>query len=136
MTTKAGIWIDHKHAVVIRISESGQETSRFAAGVAEPFPPTNESRAKHEYTKNDFAPEVRLQRKQENQCKEMFEQIETHLKGVQDLLILGPGEAKNEFESHLQGKHGSKMHIEVETADKLTEPQLVARTREHEFSSP
>lgn len=56
------------------------------------------------------------------------------LKALQDadpLVILGPGEAKGEFLKRLQKNHFPADAVETSTADRMTDPQLAARVREH-----
>ena len=45
----------------------------------------------------------------------------------------GPGEAKGELKKRLERNHANGREIEVETTDKLTERQVVAKAREHFF---
>ena len=47
------------------------------------------------------------------------------------ILILGPGEAKGELKKRLaKGQKGARL-VALETADKMTEPQVVARVRQY-----
>jgi hypothetical protein len=48
------------------------------------------------------------------------------------LLIFGPGEAKLELNERLRrAKTPVARTVEIETADKLTEPQIVAKVKQH-----
>jgi hypothetical protein len=48
------------------------------------------------------------------------------------ILIFGPGEAKLELKERLsRSKTFSEHTVDLETADKLTDPQIVARVKEH-----
>jgi hypothetical protein len=46
-------------------------------------------------------------------------------------LILGPGEAKGEFNKRIKSKKLRGVTVELETADKMTDRQLAAKVREH-----
>ncbi|MEO8270959.1 MAG: hypothetical protein ABI557_14645, partial [Aureliella sp.] len=107
----------------------GHEIKKFGAGVAEPFPPTVETRKEHAYTRNDFTPEDRRERKGENENKGMYDDVLEALRGVESLLVIGPGEAKIEFSKHLKAKKVRGVSVELETADKMTEPQLAAKIK-------
>jgi hypothetical protein len=65
-------------------------------------------------------------------CQPCPASVIEQLSGPERLLILGPGEAKGELERRFRR---SKVHagcaVDVETADKLTNPQIVARVKEH-----
>jgi hypothetical protein len=48
------------------------------------------------------------------------------------LLVFGPGEAKLELKERLsRSKALTERSVEIETTDKLTEPQIVAKVKEH-----
>jgi hypothetical protein len=45
---------------------------------------------------------------------------------------MGPGEAKGEFRTHLAGSGPASMPaITVETADKMTDAQVMAKVKQH-----
>jgi len=131
MSNKAGIWIDREHAILIMLANGGQGIATFIVGEPKSFPPTTESRAQHAYTPNDFQPEDRIERKEQAARKQMYDAILTTLQGVESLIVLGPGEAKKEFAKHIESKRPQHMLVEIETADKMTEPQLAAKVRQH-----
>ena len=135
METKAGIWIDREHAIAVVINSTVHELKSFQAGIPEPFPQTEESRAQHEYTRNDFVAEDKLERKQAARREVMYDAILKYTHDAKELLILGPGEAKKEFQKHIDSKSHDKTKVEVETSDRLTDPQLVAHVLKH-FSLP
>lgn len=55
------------------------------------------------------------------------------LKGDLPLVTVGPGEAKGEFEKRLAHAHYKGRVVGVEPADRMTEPQIVAKVRDHYF---
>jgi hypothetical protein len=131
MKSKAGIWIDRQHAILVAISSVGQEISHFAVGEPEPFPTTTESIAQHHHTPNDFQAEDRTERKEQAARQRMYDAVLSAISGVESLFILGPGEAKKEFAKHIESKRLRNMLVEIETSDKMTEPQLAAKVRQH-----
>jgi hypothetical protein len=131
MLKNVGIWIDRKHAYVVNVGAGKPHLIRFHAGVDEPFPPTEETRAEHHYTRNDFVAEKTLERRSAMERMDMYEQILKSIGTVDSVWILGPGEAKTEFESHLRNRHHQGLEIEVTPSDKMTEPQLIAKIQSH-----
>ena len=131
MKSKAAIWIDRQHAILVAILSVKQEISHFAVGEPEPFPTTTESIAQHHHTPNDFEAEDRTERKEQAARKRMYNAVLSAISGVESLFILGPGEAKKELAKHIESKRLRNMLVEIETSDKLTEPQLVAKVRKH-----
>jgi len=131
MTTKAGVWIDHKQAVVVLITDAGQETNKIAFDMGQPVRSGRKSGSKKKYTPNDFVAEDRLGRKVANDRKDYFNDVLACIKGADALLILGPGEAKGEFSKHIKAKKVRGIAVEVETADKMTDRQVAAKFQQH-----
>lgn len=131
MSVKAGIWIDREHATVVVLNNKDQELKSFGSESGEPFPQTVESRAEHEYTKNDYVPEDRLQRKQASARTDMYDAVLQFVSNADSLYVIGPGEAKKEFQKHIKQKGSATVAIEIEASDKMTEPQLAAKVRAH-----
>lgn len=127
----AGIWIDREHATAVLVSDNENELETFHAGVSKPFPQTKESRAEHEYTRNDFVAEDKLERKQSHARSEMYDSILRYVASAEALFIFGPGEAKKEFQKHIASSGDRKHIVEIESSDKVTNPQLIAKIREH-----
>lgn len=132
MSVKAGVWIDHKQAVLVLISETGSQTKKFTSGIKR----TDRTGSKTSYTPKDFVPEDRLQRKSDSHLKEFYDEVIAGLQGSDSLLILGPGEAKGELQKRLKSKKVRGVAVTVETADKLTDRQVAAKVAEHFALAP
>jgi len=61
-----------------------------------------------------------------------YDEVLNELGHPQVLLIFGPGEAKLQLKERVsRSKALSEVVVEIETTDKLTEPQIVAKVKEH-----
>jgi hypothetical protein len=109
MSVKAGVWIDHKQAIVVLIAGTGQEIKKVKSGIESPV----RSRANNPYTPNDFVAEDRLERKFDSHLKDFYDEVIACLQGSQALLILGPGEAKGEFHKRLKSKKLRGLVVEL-----------------------
>ena len=136
MATKAGVWIDHKQAIVVLMTDAKQEIKKFKGGIEQPARPAGSTRSKNKYTPNDFIAEDRRDRKLVNERKTVYEKVLACIRGADSLLILGPGEAKVEFGKHIKAKKGRGLAIELETTDKMTDRQLAAKVNEHFTKAP
>jgi hypothetical protein len=137
MATQAGVWIDHKQAVVVLMTDEGQEIKKVKSGAQRPAAqPAGSTRSKHKYTPNDFVAEDRLERKADSRLKSFYDEVIKCLQGSEALLILGPGEAKGEFRKQVEAKQVRGLTVELETTDKLTERQLAAKVKEHFAKAP
>ena len=132
MSIKVGVWVDHKQAILVLVKDAGKEIKKITSGVETP----GRSGAAHSYTRNDFVPEDRLERKLDSQLQKFYDEIIVSLKGAESLLILGPCETKGQLHKRLKSKKIRGLLVELETADKMTDRQLAAKVAEHFVSSP
>ena len=134
MATKAGVWIDHKQAIVVLVGDAGDEIKKIKSSV-KPARSTKGSKPKNWYTPNDFVAEDRLERRVGNELHKFYDEVIAAILGSKALLILGPGEAKGEFVKRLKSKKLGGINVEVETADKMTDRQIAAKVRLHTAST-
>ncbi len=125
MAAQAGVWIDHRQAIMVLITETGQEIKKIASGMDGPVG-TN-----HAYASTDYVAEDRLERKAEDHLKNFYDEVIAGFQGAKALLILGPGEAKDELAKRIKSRKLQGVTLELETADKMTEPQLAAKVTAH-----
>jgi stalled ribosome rescue protein Dom34 len=127
MDRNVGLWIDHKQAYVI----SEQD------GIVEVIPSQIEPPAHYsggtklggkQNQKTDT--ETRKSDRFRLQLKKYYQQVISALKDANSILIIGPGEAKIEFEKVLM-KYKSLQDrvLKVETTDKMTKNQMIAYVR-------
>jgi hypothetical protein len=122
MKNKAGLWIDHKKAVIVTITNNGEEevqhiesdiikTDRISGNADNP--PTESPRNRR------FAEGL----------NKFYDIIVSSVRDKVAILIMGPGKAKIEFQKRLEAKAMSERIIGVEPADKMSDRQIVARVR-------
>ena len=121
MKKTVGLWIDHKKAVIVfvagkdaetKLVESNLEKHHRQSGVATP------------------ADDIR-QRELTVHLNRFYEEVVSSIRDAEEILILGPGEAKGELKKRLEKENLSDRIMGIETVDKLTDPQIVAKVREH-----
>ena len=135
MATKAGVWIDHKQAIVVLITDAGKEIKKIAFDIGQPIRSAGGSRSKNPYKPNEFVAEDTLERKLGNDRKNYYDDVAASIRGAEAILILGPGEAKGEFLKRLQSKKLRGVIVELETDDKMTDRQIAAKVGLH-FAVP
>jgi hypothetical protein len=135
MTTKAGMWIDHKQAIVVLVTDADKVTKKIAFDIGQAIRSTGGSWSKNPYKPNQYVAEDTLERKLGNDRNNYYDDVIASIRGAEALLILGPGEAKGEFFKRLQSKKLRGVTIELETADKMTDRQIAAKVAEH-FAAP
>jgi hypothetical protein len=127
-----GLWIDHRQAVIVSITDEGETIKRINSDIERKVRLSGGSRT----SKTPYGPQqVSVDGKQEERIKRQLRQYyRAILRRIQDankILIFGPGEAKTEFKKEMEksGELAAKK-ITVETADKMTERQIAASVRQ------
>jgi hypothetical protein len=86
MGTNAGVWIDHEQAIVVLITDAGQELKRIASDIGQPALTSKNASGRHKYTPNDFIAEDKLERKAKAGRKSYFDDVIACIRGAGSLL--------------------------------------------------
>jgi hypothetical protein len=135
MATKAGVWIDHKQAIVVLVTGAGTEIKKTAFDIGQRIRSKAGSRSKNPYKPGEFVAEDTLERKLGNDRNDYYDDVITSIHGAEAILIFGPGEAKGELLKRLKSKKLRDVIVEVETIDKMTDRQIAAKVGLH-FAAP
>ena len=127
MPTKGGIWIDHRQAIVVLVTDTGKTIKKIASGIQSPL----HSKIQHKYTKNDFFADDRRQNKVTTHLDAFYKKVIDYVISADAMLVIGPGEAKGEFVKCLKSKKRSGWIVELETTDKMTDRQLAVKIDQH-----
>lgn len=120
MKRDVAVWIDHREAVIAAISGEGEATSRLESNI--------EKRVR--FTSGEGGAEDQRDKRYANHLREYYDAVISRIGDAGAILVLGPGEAKHELEKRLRdGGFGPRI-VGVETADKMTDPQIAARARQ------
>ena len=131
MAKQAGVWIDHKQAIVVLITGKEKEIKKITFDIGQPIRAVAGSRSTRPYKPGEFIAEDTLQRKLENDRQNYYDDVIKSFRGAKGLLVLGPGEAKGEFVKRLRSKKLSGVTLDIETVDKMTDRQIAAKVGEH-----
>jgi hypothetical protein len=129
MKNSAGVWVDHKNAKVAYLDDAKKTVSKYSIEADEAGKTVAAKRAKAAYTPNDFVAEDRLERKQAALRKKLYDQVIADLQNIESVLIVGPGDAKLEFQKRLRSKKLRTIVVKTEATDKMTDRQLIAYVR-------
>jgi hypothetical protein len=116
-----GLWVDHAHAFLVKADENEVRSVLEIKSEVEPHHHTGEN-IEHLLMTDPISDNKRREHQFHDYCKE----IHQYLKDADEILIVGPGEAKHKFKIELKKLDhllADKIQ-EVETLDQLTEPQL------------
>jgi hypothetical protein len=126
MKSKVGLWIDHRKAIVVIITNEGEATRQINSNMEKDAQYTGSSRSEGSQKAEDMQ-----DRRYTNRLSRYYDEVIACIRDATSIQIFGPGEAKNELEKRLQGADLAGRFIDVETVDKMTDRQIAAKVRQH-----
>ena len=121
MKTRVGLWIDHRKAVIVFVTGEEEEIKLISSDI---------EKQRGQSDRSVPADDTR-QRELTGHLNSYYDEVILSLREAKVILIMGPGEAKGELKKRLERTPLNGRLIEVETVDKMTDRQLVAKVREH-----
>jgi len=132
MKNQAGIWIDGKEAVVVRINGETTDTKTIVSDIE------NKTHHEKESHKGTFQgmhhgnEEKKFDERKKHQVKDYLNRVISEVKDANEIYVFGPSEMKKHLKSEIEN---DKLIVEklkdVETADNMTTNQIVARVKEY-----
>jgi stalled ribosome rescue protein Dom34 len=107
------VWLDHQEATLFFLSAEGTQKKHFK---------------KHTHPHSNSHADARHDQEDEK----FYHLLATQVGSPSELLILGPGLAKNHFKTHLEKHHHAalaKKVVGVESTDHPTDNQVLAQAR-------
>ena len=126
-----GLWIDHRKAVIVSVSGKGEEI-RVIEAKAEKQPGRFDGvRSTTPYEAQTVQADGRQDIKYADKLNIYYDEVTSVLHEAESILLFGPGEAKGELKKRLEDDHLDHLIRAVETVDKMTDRQVVAKVREY-----
>ncbi len=130
MKKQAGLWIDHREAIIVLLTGDTEEIKYIASEGGEHIRYSGSAHSKTPEGLKEVTSEDQRDRKMMNQLNNFYDQVIALVRDADSIRIFGPGEAKGELEKRFDHA-GLKERISViETADKMTDRQIAAKVRE------
>lgn len=131
---KVGIWIDHRKAVVIQIIDGVESRGIIKAAVERRIGPSGGWRMKTPWGPQATVDERRREGRYQHQLARFYKDVITRIGHPDQLLVMGPAAAKNEFADLVaRSPELRDIPFAIEAADKMSERKIAARVREYEF---
>lgn len=127
MKSNVGLWIDHRKAVIVSLTEKVGKTTRVISRM--------EKHVRFSGGAQDSAAEDQRDRRFTGHLDKYYDRVVASIRGANSILILGPGEAKAELKARLKAEALDGRIAGIETVDKMTDQQIVARVRQHFLNS-
>ena len=120
MKKTAGLWIDHEKAVIVLLAGSDAETKLVTSDTE------MQQRQSGAGTQVDDR-----QRESKAELSDFLDDVILCIRAAEEILIFGPGEAKDELRKRLEKDHLGRRIVGVEASDQMTDLQTVAKVRKH-----
>lgn len=119
--TGVGLWIDHKQAVIVFVAGKDKEIKLINSNIKRP----------HRESGMAIRADDIDQRVLTEHLNNYYDEVILCLGNTEAILIMGAGEAKGELKKRIEINSHKKHTIVVETVDKMSENQMVARVQKH-----
>ncbi len=132
MKKLAGVWIDYKKAVVVKL-ESGKEVREEIESAIEHHPRIdgegkNFTRMGDQY----FSAEKNMEEKMRHQKKQYLSEVINHFKDYDELYICGPAMARKDLAKEIKAIRLNMPAITgSDSCDHITQNQVAERVRKH-----
>jgi hypothetical protein len=131
MSTNVGLWIDHRKAIVVAITEQGEKIEEIVSGVEKQLQRAGDRPLDGGYEAVQVPADDRRQRDFTQHLNIYYAAVIAGIRDAESILIFGPGEAKGELKEQLEKNNLSGQVVDIETVDKMTNPQIAAKVRQY-----
>jgi stalled ribosome rescue protein Dom34 len=119
MQTTVGLWIDHKKAVIVFVKGKEEEIKLVSSNIEK----------QHRQSGVSTPDDIRHRELTEH-LNIYYDEVVSCIREAESILIFGPGEAKGELKKRLEKDNLGGHIVGIEPADRMTDPQIVAKVRE------
>ena len=131
MKTTVGLWIDHRKAVVVAITDEGEEVALTISKVEKQLRRSGDSPLKGRYESLQVPADDSRERKLTGQLNIYYDAVIASIRDADSILLFGPGEAKGELQERIEKSKLRGRIVAVETVDKMTVRQIAAKVRQY-----
>jgi len=127
----AGLWIDHRKAVIVAITDEGEETGLVISRVEKQLRRSGDSPLKGPYESRQVPADDSRERKLTGQLNVYYDAVIACIRDADAILLFGPGKAKGELQERIEKSQLRGRIAAVETVDKMTDRQITAKVRQY-----
>jgi hypothetical protein len=131
MKTTIGLWIDHRKAVIVAVKGDKEDVKEIPSNVEKQLGRSAGVRSTTPFEPQLVPADDSQERGLTGHLDKYYDEVITHLHGAEKILVFGPGEAKDELVKRIEKGSLSRCIAGVETADKMTVPQIAAKVRKY-----
>ena len=129
MRTRVGVWIDHRKASIVAVTDEGEEIGLIISKVETQLRRSGDSPLKGPYDPLQVPADDSRQRTLTGHLNIYYDAVVASIRDAESILIFGPGEAKDELKARLERHSLGGRVVGIEAADKMTDRQIAAKVR-------
>ncbi len=123
MKKKIGLWIDHRKAVVVTVTEKKEEIKQINSNVEKQLRRSDTSHSNTQYDPLQVPADDLQEREFMGHLDVYYDEVIAFIRDAESILIFGPGEAKNELKTRLDRNKLGERIVGMEIVDKITDRQ-------------
>jgi len=131
MKTTVGLWIDHRKAIVVAVTDKGDETGLVISKAEKQLRRSGDSPLKGSYESSQVPASNRRQRALTGHLNIYYDAVIASIGNAESILIFGPGDAKGELQKRLKRSNLGGRIVDIQTVDKMTDRQIAAKVRQY-----
>ncbi len=131
MTPGVGLWIDHRKAIIVAVTDKGEEIRLTISKVEKQLRRSGDSPLKGPYESQQVPASDSRQKTFTGHLKIYYDAIIACIRDAESILIFGPGEAKGELKERLERNNLGGRIVGIETVDKMTDSQIAGKVRQY-----
>ena len=129
MSNKLGLWIDHKKAVIVSITQTGEKIKEILSEVESQPRRSGNSPLNTIYEALKVPADDRLQKTLIQDLNIYYDEVINYIREAKSIFLFGPSIAKDQLKERLDGHNLGAKVVGMETSDSMTNPQIVAKVR-------
>jgi hypothetical protein len=129
MSAQMGVWIDHRKATVVAITDQDEEIGLVISQVQKQLRRSGDSPLKGSYEPRQVPADDSRQKVFTSHLNIYYDAVIACIREAESILIFGPGEAKGELKERLEKRKLGRRIAATITADKMTDRQIAAKVR-------
>lgn len=131
MGTKVGLWIDHRKAMIVVVTDKGEEARLIISLAEKQLRRSGDSPLKGPYETLQVPADDSRQKTFTGHLNIYYDAVIAAMRDAESILILSPGEAKGELQRRLKRNNLGGRIVGIETVDKMTDRQIATKVRQY-----
>jgi len=131
MKTTVGLWIDHRKAIIVGLTDKGEATKLIISKVEKQPGRFAGVRSTTPYESQQVRADDSRERKFTGHLNIYYDAVIACIRDAESILIFGPGEAKGELQKRIKKNNLGGRIVGIETVNKMTDRQIESKVRQY-----